>query len=73
MELAQQNVEIFERALSLVLARYDAGLVSELDVHLAKFELAAGEEQLRQTRSSFEQAMRSPRCCWAGIPTPRWR
>ena len=59
VELAQRNVGIFERSLSLVLARYNAGLTSELDVHLAKFQLATGEERLRQTRLQFEQAVRS--------------
>ena len=59
VELSERNVELYERALSLVLARYNAGIVSELDLHLAKFQLAGGERALRQDRSSFEQAMRS--------------
>lgn len=59
VELSQRNVELYERALSLVLARYNAGIVAELDLHLAKFQLAAGERDLSQTQSSFEQATRS--------------
>jgi len=59
VELSQQNVELYERAVSLVQARYNAGIVSELDLHLAKFQLASGERALRDNRASFEQAMRS--------------
>jgi len=59
VELSQQNVELYERALSLVQARFNTGIVSELDLHLAKYQLAAGERLLRQNRSSFEQSMRS--------------
>lgn len=59
VEFAEGNIAIFERSLSLVMARYNAGLTSELDVHLARFQLATGEEQVRQTRSRYEQAVRS--------------
>ena len=59
VELSQRNVQLYERALSLVRARYNAGIVSELDLHLAKFQLAASERSLRQNRARFEQAMRS--------------
>lgn len=57
--LAEENIELFKRNLSLTLARYDAGLTSESDVHLARYQLASGEQFLRQSRSSFEQAVRS--------------
>jgi len=59
VELAEQNIELFERNLSLAQARYDAGMTSELDIHLARFQLAKGEEFLRQIRAGFEQAVRS--------------
>ncbi len=57
--LAEQNIELFERNLSLAQARYNAGLTSELDIHLARFQLAAGEEFLRKARAGYEQAVRS--------------
>ena len=59
VELAEQNIEIFERSLSLAQARYNAGLTSEMDVHLARFQLATGEELLRRARAGYEQAVRS--------------
>jgi NodT family efflux transporter outer membrane factor (OMF) lipoprotein len=59
VELAEQNIEIFERSLSLTEARYTAGLTSELDIHLARFQLATGEELLRQARSAYELGVRS--------------
>jgi NodT family efflux transporter outer membrane factor (OMF) lipoprotein len=59
VELAEQNIEIFERSLSLTEARYTAGLTSELDIHLARFQLATGEELLRQSRSAYELGVRS--------------
>jgi len=57
--LAERNIELFERNLSLAQARYTAGLTSELDIHLARFQLASGEEALSQSRARFEQAVRS--------------
>jgi len=57
--LAEQNIELFERNLSLAQARYNAGLTSELDIHLARFQLASGEEFLRKARAGYEQAVRS--------------
>ena len=57
--LAEQNIELFERNLSLAQARYNAGMTSELDIHLARFQLANGEEFLRQIRASYKQAVRS--------------
>lgn len=59
VELAEENIELFERNLSLARARYNAGMTSELDIHLARFQLASGEEFLRQVRSGYELAVRS--------------
>jgi outer membrane protein, multidrug efflux system len=59
VELAEQNIALFERNLSLAQARYDSGMTSELDTHLARFQLAKGEEFLRQIRARYEQAVRS--------------
>jgi len=59
VRLAEQNIELFERNLSLAQARYRAGLTSELDIHLARFQLASGEEFLSQSHARFEQAVRS--------------
>jgi NodT family efflux transporter outer membrane factor (OMF) lipoprotein len=59
VELAEQNIEIFERSLSLTQARYTAGLTSEMDIHLARFQLATGEELLRQARSAYKLGVRS--------------
>jgi NodT family efflux transporter outer membrane factor (OMF) lipoprotein len=59
VELAEQNIELFERNLSLAQARYNAGLTSELDIHLARFQLANGEEFLRQIHAAYEQSARS--------------
>jgi NodT family efflux transporter outer membrane factor (OMF) lipoprotein len=57
--LAEQNIELFERNLALAQARYNAGMTSELDVHLARFQLAQGEDFLRKIRAAYEQAVRS--------------
>jgi NodT family efflux transporter outer membrane factor (OMF) lipoprotein len=57
--LAEQNIELFERNLSLAQARYNAGLTSELDIHLARFQLAAGERFIRKAHAAYEQAVRS--------------
>ena len=59
VELAEQNIAIFERSLSLTQARHTAGLTSEMDIHLARFQLATGEELLRQVRSTYELGARS--------------
>ena len=59
VELAEQNIALFKRNLSLTQARYNTGMTSEMDVHLARYQLAAGEEALRQARAGFEQAVRS--------------
>ncbi len=59
VDLAEQNIALFKRNLSLTQARYDTGMTSEMDVHLARYQLAAGEEALRQARAGFEQAVRS--------------
>jgi NodT family efflux transporter outer membrane factor (OMF) lipoprotein len=57
--LAEENIELFERNLSLAQARYNSGMTSELDIHLARFQLANGEEFLRQIRAAYEQTVRS--------------
>lgn len=57
--LAERNIELFERNLSLTQATYSAGMTSELDIHLSRFQLANGEESLRQVRAGYEQAVRS--------------
>jgi len=59
VRLAEENIALFERNLSLAQSRYNAGLTSELDIHLARFQLANGEEFLRQTRAAYEQSVRS--------------
>jgi len=59
VSLAEQNIELFERNLSLAQARYNSGMTSELDIHLARFQLAKGEEFLRQIRAAYDQTVRS--------------
>ena len=59
VRLAEENIELFERNLSLAQARYNSGMTSELDIHLARFQLAKGEEFLRQIRAAYDQTVRS--------------
>jgi NodT family efflux transporter outer membrane factor (OMF) lipoprotein len=59
VRLAERNIELFERNLSLAQARYNSGMTSELDIHLARFQLAKGEEFLRQIRAAYDQTVRS--------------
>ncbi len=57
VELGEQIVALYERMVQIVEVRYDAGLVSMLDVHFARVHLAIQEEVLRQTRGAFEAAV----------------
>jgi len=59
VELSEEAIGLDQRNLRIAQARYNAGLVSELDLHLARSQLAAEEEKLRQNRSNLEQSVRS--------------
>ena len=59
VELSEEAIGLNQRNLQIAQARYNAGLVSELDVHLARSQLAGEEEALRQNRSNLEQSVRS--------------
>lgn len=59
VELSEEAIDLSQRNLQIAQARFNAGLVSELDLHLARSQLAADEEGLRRNRSDLEQAVRS--------------
>lgn len=56
---AEEAVEIYQELLELVEARQEFGRASMQEVHLARADLASGEEALRQARSAQEQSVRS--------------
>ena len=56
--LFEENVSINNRMLELAEARYRVGKVSRQDVHLARADLSAAEENLRKAQIAYEQAAR---------------
>ena len=58
LDLAEETVEIYQQLLELVETRHEVGDVSMQDVHLARADLAAAEEALRQARSGNKEAVR---------------
>ena len=58
-QLSENTVALFERNEQIVEARFDAGLVSRLDIIIARAQLATEREKLEQAKSATEQAVRS--------------
>jgi len=58
-QLSEDAVELYRRNLQLAQVRFDSGLVSELDIHLAESQLASEEETLRRLRSGYEEGVRA--------------
>ena len=56
METAQRTVKTREDALKIYTARYEQGLISELDLSRAKTEVETAKTKLSQTRISREAA-----------------
>ncbi len=59
VRLSESAVDLYRRNLQLAEVRFTAGLVSELDSHMAEFQLATEEEFLRQARNGYEQGVRA--------------
>ena len=59
VRLSEEAVALYRRNLHLAQVRFDSGLVSELDTHLAESQLASEEETLRQVRSAYQEGTRS--------------
>jgi len=59
MELANSFVENFQEVQRIVEAKFDAGLVSKQDVHLAKADLVGAKEAYTQAKGAYKEALRS--------------
>lgn len=57
-ELAQEALELYQRTLSLIEAKYEQGQVTKREVALARANVASGQVAVRQARGAREQATR---------------
>jgi NodT family efflux transporter outer membrane factor (OMF) lipoprotein len=69
---AQQNVELQRQTLTLVKARFDAGMVSELDLDQAKSTLAQTEATIPELEIALRQ-FNNQLCILLGIPPEELR
>jgi NodT family efflux transporter outer membrane factor (OMF) lipoprotein len=58
-DLANSFVKNYQEILNIVRSRYDAGSVSEQDLHLAKADLMSAKEAYVQAQEAYEEALRS--------------
>jgi multidrug efflux system outer membrane protein len=60
LDISERTVETRQRSLDIVQARYDAGMVSEVDVHQARIQLAGAQasvETFKRLRAQTENAI----------------
>jgi NodT family efflux transporter outer membrane factor (OMF) lipoprotein len=59
LDLGRETVDLYQQTLDLVNTKYEVGQVTMQDVHLARADVAASKEAVRQADAADKQARRS--------------